>query len=339
MKQHFGRLVTITLAAVYLLILIGGIVRSTGSGMGCPDWPKCFGKWIPPVSVTELPDNYKEEYSSYRDKKNQRFAGFLYKVGMRETADRLLRDERILQEADFNAAKTWMEYINRLFGAAVGLLISVVCIASLFFWNVNRRITLVGVLALVVVAITGWFGSIVVSSNLTPWTVTLHMFMAVVLVALLVYLRMLSMAHAPVSGKLKGWLGLALILSLIQVFLGTQVREGVDVLYAQSVPRSNWVEELGSSFIIHRSFSWLVLFVNAYAVFHLARDKNIKAETWLLAGILVFTVLAGALMSWFSIPAFLQPLHLVFALLLFGQQLGLWLRAGKNEAQLNLEFV
>jgi cytochrome c oxidase assembly protein subunit 15 len=120
--RGFYKLCLTTLVAVYFLIAVGGIVRATGSGMGCPDWPKCFGNWVPPTSIEQLPPDYKESYSALREKKNVKFAKYLQVIGMTDTANKILNDQSILVEADFNAVKTWIEYLNRLVGVVIGLL-------------------------------------------------------------------------------------------------------------------------------------------------------------------------------------------------------------------------
>src|SRR5687768_2016972 len=127
--RGFRKLTIGTLIAVYILILVGGVVRSTGSGMGCPDWPKCFGNWVPPQSVRDLPQNYKEIYADHRDKKNKKFAKYLQVIGLNDTANKLLNDESVRHEADFNPVKTWIEYFNRITGVLIGFFIIALAIA------------------------------------------------------------------------------------------------------------------------------------------------------------------------------------------------------------------
>src|SRR4051812_11831361 len=102
----------ITIVLLFVLILAGGVVRSTGSGMGCPDWPKCFGRYIPPTNASELPADYKKVYADKRLAKNQKFSKMLDVFGYNRLAERIRNDKSILAPEEFNSARTWTEYIN-----------------------------------------------------------------------------------------------------------------------------------------------------------------------------------------------------------------------------------
>lgn len=317
--RSFHRLSYATLIAVYILILVGGIVRSTGSGMGCPDWPKCFGKWVPPTSVDELPQDYKEHYSEYRHRKNVRFAKYLSAFGLDETANELVHDESIRAEADFNPAKTWIEYINRLVGVTIGLLIFAVAASSLRFWNQQRRITIIAVACFLLVAFQGWLGSIVVSSNLTPWTITVHMFLALLIVVLLIYLTQRS--GKRVEGRFNT-IPAALVLSciavlIIQILWGTRVREAIDQL-GTGLTRSEWISNLGLDFFLHRSFSWAVLILHVGLTTKLVQTGASKVFPLSLILLILGTILSGTGMAYLAVPPYLQPVHLLFATATFG---------------------
>ena len=53
-ETAFRRLAALSAAATYLLVVLGAVVRATGSGLGCPDWPRCHGSWIPPLEKTAI---------------------------------------------------------------------------------------------------------------------------------------------------------------------------------------------------------------------------------------------------------------------------------------------
>jgi heme a synthase len=328
-SQRFYRLSLSTLVAVYVLILVGGIVRSTGSGMGCPDWPKCFGQWVPPTSVEELPENYKEVYSNHRHEKNIRFARYLSAFGFKATAQKILTDETIREEAEFNPVKTWIEYMNRLIGVTIGLLIFAVFVMSVQFWKTNRSLTLLAFATFVLVGFQGWIGSIVVSTNLMPWTITVHMFLALVIVAMLVFMvnRVSSLAERSmfIPGAFV-WLIAAMVVLLIQILLGTQVRESIDVVANRLADRGEWIAALGMTFLIHRSFSWIVLLIHAMLIYKIIISGQAKGFGLSLILLILGTILSGSGMAYFAVPPFLQPVHLVFATITFGLQFLLFLR-------------
>lgn len=305
---RFTRLATLTLAAVYLVILAGGIVRASGAGMGCPDWPKCFGQLIPPTSESQLPANYQEIYA-----------------------------QRGYADTRFNAVKTWTEYVNRLIGATTGLLV----VATL--WRARRLratdpvIYRVSLGVLFAIGFQGWLGSAVVASHLRPWMITAHMLMAFVIVCLLIYaiarsgrkdhLAIDASRLPPVFEKA---LYAALGMSLLQIAMGTQIRQAMDPLIFEHLvhgdggDRSQWRENFPIIFFVHRSFSSLILLANLWMAWQIYRNiqrGNALFRFGLILGFLVVTaILTGVSLDRLGFPAFVQPLHLLMANLIFGTQ-------------------
>src|SRR5271165_3591902 len=150
-KIRFQKTNFVTIILLFVLILAGGIVRSTGSGMGCPDWPKCFGQYIPPVSSSELPKDYKQRYVEGRVAKNQKFAKTLDLFGFGDLARRIREDKSILVPEEFNAAKTWTEYINRLIGAISGFFLLCTAIFSFSYRRENKLIPFLCILNVILV--------------------------------------------------------------------------------------------------------------------------------------------------------------------------------------------
>jgi len=313
--------------------MVGGVVRSTGSGMGCPDWPKCFGSWTPPTSIEQLPSDYKEKFSAYREKKNQKFAKYLRLIGMNETADHIVYDKAVLAETEFNPVKTWIEYVNRLVGVTIGFLIIFLFYKSIPFRKSQPILFWISLLTLISVIIQGWFGSIVVSTNLVTWTITVHFVLALLIVGFLIYLLNKSSEEKDIQTEisLRGLLIACIAVLLLQIYFGTEVRADVDVLLASVLPRENWIENLGNSFFIHRSFSWLVLIMNG--IFFVQTRETIGLKTLSLAMFLLIlsSVVTGIGLTYLNMPAAVQPIHLTLATITFGIQLSLFFKMSSKQ--------
>jgi cytochrome c oxidase assembly protein subunit 15 len=291
-----------TIVAVYLLIFVGGLVRASGSGMGCPDWPKCFGRWVPPTSESQLPPDYQERWAEH---------GY--------------------GEARFNVWKTWTEYGNRMIGVVIGLLIFATLLLSLRHWRSDRGVVAWCAAAFLLVGFNGWLGSVVVSTNLEPWVVTAHMVAALLVVAALLLaleraeratVSALAVAGLPGTGLL---FAVAMTLTLLQLVIGTQVREEIDhLMNAGAVDRSQWSVALGTSVLVHRSFSLVVLLANLWLARRLlregARAPRLRRLGISIAAITGVEVAAGAGLFYLGFPAALQPVHLLLAGVLMGAQ-------------------
>ena len=305
MARRFRALGLATLVAVYFLILVGGIVRASGAGMGCPDWPKCFDRWVPPTSESQLRPDYQQIY-----------------------AERGYRDTR------FNVLKTWTEYINRLIGVSVGILIFFTLVSSWGFRGFSPAVPVACLGAFLMVGIEGWLGSILIETNLAGWSVTVHMFGALVVVAFLVYalVRARYLTHwssgLVATTRLGPLFVVVVFLSLIQVGLGTQVRGQIDAL-AADLSLDRWTADPGLLFLIHRSFSVLVLVANVL-LYQRIRSATLASGELLgaariLVGFVVVEVAVGAGLFYFEIPPILQPVHLLVAVVVAGIQFGMWM--------------
>ncbi len=192
------------------------------------------------------------------------------------------------------------------------------------FWLALASFLLTGV--------QGWLGSLVVSTNLLPVMVTVHMGLALVIVALLLYAVSRSQRTAergvedtvrPVPG-LTLVLVVAVVLTFGQIVLGTQVREQIDLIAAASnyLNRGDWVAQLGTTFKVHRSFSILLLALNLYLAYRLYTLPSRRLHRLATAIILLVggEILAGVSLAYLDFPAFVQPVHLTLATVLFGAQ-------------------
>jgi cytochrome c oxidase assembly protein subunit 15 len=317
-SSRFLKFQWVVLILIFLVVFAGSFVRMSGSGMGCPDWPKCFGKWVPPTELTELPEDYREAYLLKRQKKVEKFCKFLDRIGLDATAQKILNDPDVYKEEAFNARKTWIEYINRLAGFLAGNAMLLGFGWLLLFYRKRKWLLLTG-LNLVLMGIEAWFGSIVVATNLVPWTITIHLFLALVIIGIQLYLlhNMHNKQRSDLpKEKAFQWLSwLILGITFYQMFLGTQVRESIDALVKKGYSRAEWIEQLGLPFFIHRSFSWLVLILLVY-LFWQNRQKwhysRINVAFYLLAAELC----TGIALAYADMPGLVQTAHLVFATIL-----------------------
>lgn len=333
-KRLYRKMAKTSLVLVYLVIIAGAVVRMTGSGMGCPDWPKCFGYYIPPTEASELEWQTGKEY-----KKGQVIilneALWVAKSDF-DTTEQFnpLNWEQYTRHdyATFNAFHTWTEFINRLFGALAGLAVLIMAIASFSFWPAKRLITVMSWLAVLAMGFQGWLGATVVYSVLEPVKITIHMSMALVIVALLLFLIFKSgdkPGKKSVHPYIPPLIVLALLLSIIQIVMGTQVRQFVDqqIDLVGEDGKNLWLAGADLSFYVHRTFSIVVLLTNVLLVYLCYKNSLWKNRINLILMIILAEILSGMAMYYLDFPFASQPAHLILAAVLFGLQFYLLLES------------
>lgn len=337
MKKYFLTAAKTSLILVYFVIIAGALVRMTGSGMGCPDWPKCFGYYIPPTDIAELTWSPNREF---------------------EAGQVIIKDESLLVAKDdfttgetfdathwrpytkhdyaiFNPMHTWIEYLNRLCGALAGIAVFIMAFFSFGFRKTKSSITWLSWITVFMMGFQAWLGATVVYSVLNPVKITVHMVVALLIVAVILYI--IRKANPVISNfksdtLFKNLLIVSLVLTLVQVVLGTQVRQYVDsqVKLLGYDQMHLILENPELSFYFHRSFSFLVFGLNAFLWF---RNRKLQLGfykiNWVIILILV-EVLSGIAMYYFDFPFGSQTVHLVIASFLFGAQFYLMIESRRK---------
>ena len=334
MKKYFLTTAKTALVLVYLVILAGALVRMTGSGMGCPDWPKCFGYYIPPTEQKELEFTPNKAYDKGQVIiKNE---GLLVaKSDFTATTSFSESNWEAYTQHDyaiFNPAHTWIEYINRLLGALAGIACFVVFIFAFGYWKENKKIVFYSLLICMLMGFQAWLGKTVVDSVLSPVKITTHMLTAFLIVGLQLYVIYVVSAKNSVRKYDKTFsttLVVVLLLTIVQVILGTYVREFIDTIEKSGAPKSFWLQHPEITFYFHRSFSIVVFLAN---LFLLLRNRNLQLGfekvNWIIR-ILIFEIISGVIMVYVDFPFGSQTLHLVLATFLFSVQFYLLLENQK----------
>lgn len=202
--QKLAALTLLTLFLTFDLVLFGAFTRLTDSGLGCPDWPGCYGNASPTGALAQI-----------------------------------RAEEARMPTGPVTHGKAWIEMIHRYLATGVGVLITTLMLAT---WLQRKRGLPVSpwwpALTFVWVCVQGAFGALTVTMKLFPAIVTLHLLGGMVLLSLLtmqtVAYRQQPPALLPPSAR--GWLVAAFALLWLQVALGGWVSTNYAVLACSEFP-------------------------------------------------------------------------------------------------------
>jgi cytochrome c oxidase assembly protein subunit 15 len=290
-EKTFQRFALASTMATYFLIFIGGLVRVSGAGLGCPDWPKCFGRWIPPLNLSQIPTGF--------------------------------------DASGFNITLAWIEYVNRLAGMVTGLLILITALLAIKNFRRSKQILIPSMLAAILVAIQGWYGSVVVKTQLMPTTVSIHMLLALIIVSLLIYAthssyHLHTMMNEKISEPGRKWLPYLWIIAVIQILLGTGIRSQIETIWEQYplLLVGEVLSRVGAYNYIH-IFLGILLAIGTVMIGQKILKSNklstiSKQSIWLLFILIILQVLIGINLQIIGLPPFLQVFHLWIASIYIG---------------------
>lgn len=305
----FRKLAWLTAFLTLDLIMFGAFTRLADAGLGCPDWPGCYGH------------------------SNPLSAG-----------DAIRAAESAQPSGPVTEAKAWIEMLHRYFAMGVGLLIVVLAAAA---WRpssgASARTRWLALASLVWVCVQGAFGALTVTLRLQPAIVTLHLLGGITLLALLVWLALEQQLPGRVprvdarTRSLRPWAVLALVVAVIQIALGGWVSTNYAVMACPDFPLcqgSVWpLMKFGEGFTLwrplgmtgdgatisfqalvaihwmHRAFAMAVVAASTVLIVRGWRQAAVaRPLRWLLAVLAVqlLTGISNVVLQWPLVPAVLH---------------------------------
>ncbi len=208
-RNKYRKLVWVTLFLTFDVIMFGAFTRLTNSGLGCPDWPGCYGHSNPLQAMQHI-----------------------------RAAEALMPDGPV------TVMKAWIEMIHRYLAMGIGVLIIAIVVLSWRFWLRSGRTRAefspyFPVLLLIFVCLQGAFGAWTVTMKLQPIIVTMHLMLGMGLLAMLTWLGARQKDHpyvGPASYALRIPAAIALVLLAVQIFLGGWVSTNYAALACSDFP-------------------------------------------------------------------------------------------------------
>ena len=332
-SQRLYKSLLASLVFTYSLIFVGGLVRVSGSGMGCPDWPTCFGKLIPPTSIEQISWHPQAEFEVGDMIVHN---GTLWISDFNFTTLAFFGSENWHpyekhNYAKFNVMHTWIEYFNRLFGVTTGLVITIAMLFSLFIRKRFPKVVVATMLAFLLTCVEGWVGATVVESNLAPIVITLHMLLALIIVSLLIYALLKvkldtqsSILQTSYVSQIPLYLKILWGVTVLEILLGTHMREGLENLRITFPDRSVdfLMSILGTFKYIHTGMGILLVSLTAILwnkiMMHSTPSISVIILMRSLLGLFIFQVGMGELMVFGEFSPSLRLLHMWGASLSIG---------------------
>lgn len=302
---RYRKLVFLTWFLTLDLIMFGAFVRLTDSGLGCPDWPGCYGK-ITPIGAS----------------------GHI---------------EQALQAMPHGAvsfSKAWIEMIHRYVGSILGMMIIGIVYMA---WRYRRQLgntPRLAIVTLIAVCIQGAFGAWTVTHQLMPIVVTSHLLGGMILLGLMTWLAAREKTHArlsPQAGRWRPWMAAGLVLLFVQIALGGWVSTNYAALACMDFPmcHGEWVPPMdlknGYSLIrglgmlpsgelisqsaltaihwVHRNFAFLVFAYLGILAWKMRVESGLRGPANLVLGLLAAQLITGLTTIFFQWPLLIAVLH------------------------------